>query len=320
VLAQVKLVAEPWDVGLGGYQVGSFPSQWSEWNDRYRSAMRRYWSGEGSLIGEISSRMTASSDLFRHSGRSPRASVNHITVHDGFTLADLFSYNEKHNLANGEDNRDGANDNHSNNCGHEGPTDDPGILALRRQLRRNQLACLMLAQGVPLMLAGDEVGNSQDGNNNTYCQDNETGWVDWGAAGSSDDMTDFVGHLTRLRQTFPQLKPIRWLQGERGDGTRDVMWLTPAGTAMTESDWSFPDARFLAYVLAPVDEHGQPLLIVLNGAADALQVTAPDWPNVARWSRVLCTMQDDPFAPFMLERGTSYGAPAGAVMAFAGEP
>ncbi len=161
VLANVKLVAEPWDVGMGGYQVGGFPSQWSEWNDRYRSAMRRYWAGEGSLIGEVSSRMTASSDLFNHDGRRPRASVNHVTVHDGFTLADLYSYNEKHNLANGEDNRDGSSDNHSNNCGHEGPTDDAAITALRQQLRRNQLACLLLAQGLPLILAGDEVGNSQ---------------------------------------------------------------------------------------------------------------------------------------------------------------
>ena len=198
VLASVKLVAEPWDVGLGGYQVGAFPSQWSEWNDRYRSAMRRYWSGEGSLIGEVSSRMTASSDLFHHEGRSPRASVNHITVHDGFTLADLFSYNGKHNLANGEDNRDGANENQSNNCGHEGPTDDPAIVALRLQLRRNQLACLLLAQGLPLLLAGDEVGNSQSGNNNAYCQDNEIGWVNWDNLGrGAEDITDFIGHLDR---------------------------------------------------------------------------------------------------------------------------
>ena len=180
VLSTVKLVAEPWDLGMGGYQVGAFPSQWSEWNDRYRSAMRRYWSGEGSLIGEVSRRMTASSDLFHHDNRATRAGVNHITVHDGFTLADLFSYNEKHNEANGEDNRDGSNDNHSNNCGHEGPTNDAAILALRRQLRKNQLACLFLALGTPLMLAGDEVGNSQNGNNNAYCQDNETGWVKLG--------------------------------------------------------------------------------------------------------------------------------------------
>src|ERR1700745_1119875 len=169
--------------------------------------MRRYWSGEGSLIGEISSRMTASSDLFHHDGRSPRASVNHITVHDGFTLADLFSYNEKHNEANGEDNRDGSNDNHSNNCGHEGPTDDITITALRRQLRKNQLACLLLAQGVPLILAGDEVGNTQNGNNNAYCQDNEVGWVDWSKRGQpGEDLSDVVAQLTAIRRRFRQLR------------------------------------------------------------------------------------------------------------------
>jgi len=320
VLAGIKMIAEPWDLGMGGYQVGGFPNGWSEWNDKYRSALRRYWRGDGDILGDVASAMTGSAPQFNHDNRGPRASINHVTVHDGFTLADLVSYEHKHNEANGEDNRDGSDDNLSTNCGAEGATVDSAILDCRRRLRRNQLACLMLAQGVPLMLAGDEVGNSQDGNNNTYCQDNETGWIDWSAAGSPDDMTDFVGQLTRLRQTFPQLKPIRWLQGERGDGTHDVMWLTPAGTAMTESDWSFPDARFLAYVLGPVDDTGHPLLLVLNGAANAVAVTAPDWPNVARWSRILCTMQDDPFAPFTLERGASYDAPAGAVMAFAGEP
>src|ERR1700726_4882700 len=183
VMAGAKLIAEPWDMGPEGYQVGHFPPGWSEWNDRYRRTLRRYWAGEGSLIGDVSGRMTASSDLFNHDGRSTHASINHVTVHDGFTLADLVSYNGKHNEANGEDNRDGADDNNSTNCGQEGPTDDPAILALRRQLRRNQLACLMLAQGVPHMLAGDEVGNSQAGNNNAYCQDNEIGWVDWSGAG-----------------------------------------------------------------------------------------------------------------------------------------
>ncbi len=168
--------------------------------------MRRYWGGEGHLIGDVGRRMTGSADLFDHDARSPRASINHVTVHDGFTLADLYSYDTKHNEANGEDNRDGSGDNHSTNCGHEGPTDDPSILALRRQLRKNQLACLMLAQGVPLLLAGDEVGNSQGGNNNAYCQDNEIGWIDWSNLGKSpDDMTDFVGRLTGLRKRFPQL-------------------------------------------------------------------------------------------------------------------
>ena len=178
------------------------------------------WSGEGSLIGEVSGRMTGSSDLFNRDGRNPRASINHITVHDGFTLADLFSYNAKHNEANGEDNRDGANDNHSNNCGHEGPTDDPAITALRHQLRRNQLACLLLAQGVPLVLAGDEVGNTQNGNNNAYCQDNETGWVGWeGLKREGFDLTGFVGHMTEIRRRFPQIRARRWLDGRRADGS-----------------------------------------------------------------------------------------------------
>ena len=215
VLASVKLVAEPWDVGMGGYQVGGFPSQWSEWNDRYRSTLRRYWAGEGHLIGEVGRRMTGSSDIFNMDDRSPRASINHVTVHDGFTLADLFSYNQKHNLANGENNRDGSNNNQSNNCGHEGPTNDPDILSLRRQLRKNQLACLMLAQGVPILLAGDEVGNSQNGNNNTYCQDNPTGWIDWSKLGDPDeDMTDFVGHMTSLRRRFPQVTARHWVNGK----------------------------------------------------------------------------------------------------------
>ncbi len=233
-LAAVKLVAEPWDVGAGGYQVGGFPSQWSEWNDRYRGTLRRYWAGEGNLIGDVSGRMTGSSDLFNHDDRSPRAGINHVTVHDGFTLADLFSYNEKHNEANGEDNRDGSNDNHSNNCGHEGPTDDLAIVALRRQLRKNQLACLLLAQGVPLVLAGDEVGNSQSGNNNAYCQDNEIGWIDWSGLGhEADDMTGFVGRLTAIRKRFAQIRARQWVVGKKTDGSYGVLWLTPEGNEMT---------------------------------------------------------------------------------------
>jgi len=320
VLAQVKLVAEPWDVGLGGYQVGNFPSQWSEWNDRYRSAMRRYWSGEGSLIGEISSRMTASSDLFRRDGRSPRASVNHVTVHDGFTLADLFSYNEKHNLANGEDNRDGANDNHSNNCGHEGPTDDPAIVALRRQLRRNQLACLLLAQGLPLLLAGDEVGNSQGGNNNAYCQDNETGWVNWDNLGDGpEDFTDFIGHLTALRRRFPQIRNRRWLEGRRPDGTFGVLWLTPAAEEMKEQDWNFPEGRFLSYVLAPTGPDGAPVFIVLNAAPQEIAFHLPKLPEYARWQQVLNTVELKQ-ASMDFASGTETKAPPRTVLAFSGFP
>jgi isoamylase len=317
VLASVKLVAEPWDLGLGGYQVGAFPSQWSEWNDRYRSAMRRYWGGEGSLIGEVSRRMTGSSDVFNHDGRAPRASVNHITVHDGFTLQDLFSYNEKHNESNGEDNRDGSSDNHSNNCGHEGPTDDPAIVALRRQLRKNQLACLFLAQGVPLVLAGDEVANSQLGNNNAYCQDNEVGWVNWDGIGrEGDDLTNFIGEMSELRRRFPQLRSRRWLDGRRADGSYGVLWLTPAAEEMKQEDWNFPESRFLAYVLGPIRD-SEPIFIVLNAAPEEIAFTLPKMPEYKLWQQLFNTVHvTHPFRDFAA--GDHTKAPPRSVLAFAG--
>ena len=317
VLATVKLVAEPWDLGLGGYQVGAFPSQWSEWNDRYRSAMRRYWSGEGSLIGEVSSRMTGSSDLFNHDGRAHRASINHVTVHDGFTLADLFRYNEKHNEANGEDNRDGSSDNHSNNCGHEGPTDDPAINELRLRLRKNQLACLLLAQGLPLILAGDEVGNTQHGNNNAYCQDNEIGWVGWERLGSESDLTDFVGHMTELRRRFPQIRSQRWLDGRRADGAYGVSWLTPSADDMTEADWNYPEGRFLAYVLGPSEPGGAPIFIVLNAAPEEIAFQLPKMPEYKNWWQVLNTA-DNVQGTAEFASGTETKAPPRAVLAFSG--
>jgi isoamylase len=318
VLGSVKMVAEPWDLGMGGYQVGAFPSQWSEWNDRYRSAMRRYWSGEGSLIGEVSSRMTGSSDLFNHDGRTLRAGVNHVTVHDGFTLADLFSYNEKHNEANGEDNRDGSSDNLSNNCGHEGPTDDPAIVALRQQLRKNQLACLLLAQGVPLILAGDEVGNSQNGNNNAYCQDNEIGWIGWeGLNREGDDLTGFVGHMTGLRQRFPQIRSRRWLDGRRADGSYGVLWLTPSADEMTQQDWNFPEGRFLAYVLGPAEKGQAPIFIVLNAAPEAIAFKLPKMPEYKSWEQVLNTADSEQTAASFAS-GADAEAPPRSVLAFAG--
>ncbi|MGJ5047933.1 glycogen debranching protein GlgX [Bradyrhizobium oligotrophicum] len=319
VLASVKLVAEPWDVGLGGYQVGAFPSQWSEWNDRYRSAMRRYWSGEGSLIGEVSSRMTGSSDIFNHDGRTQRASVNHVTVHDGFTLADLFSYNSKHNEANGEDNRDGSNDNLSNNFGHEGPTNDMAITALRRQSRKNQLACLLLAQGLPLLLAGDEVGNSQHGNNNAYCQDNEVGWVDWSGMGrEGDDLIDFIAHMTELRRRFGQIRARRWLDGRRSDGSFGVLWLTPSAEEMTQTDWTFPDGRFLAYVLAPVEQEQAPILIVLNAAPEEIGFKLPKLAEYKTWQQVLNTTEAQQ-TPIDFASGTDLKAPPRSVLAYAGQ-
>jgi glycogen operon protein len=233
--------------------------------------------------------MTASALQFQHDGRAPRASINHVAVHDGFTLADLVSYEKKHNEANGEDNRDGSDDNGSTNCGAEGPTDDPEILRMRRLLRRNQLACLFLAQGVPLLLAGDEAANSQGGNNNAYCQDNEIGWVDWSKLDSEDDFTVLIGELTSIRKRFPQLKPHRWLEGKRADGRYDVKWLTPASIEMTEADWNFPEGRFLAYMLAPASSRGEPLFITINAARQSIEFTLPEWPQVQQWANVLDT-------------------------------
>jgi glycogen operon protein len=318
VLARVKLIAEPWDLGHNGYQVGRFPSGWSEWNDRYRKTLRRYWAGEGSIIGDVGGRMTASSDLFNHDGRSPLASINYVTVHDGFTLADLVSYAAKHNQANGEHNRDGSDDNNSTNCGHEGQTGDPKIRALRRQLRRNQLACLMLAQGVPLMLAGDEVGNSQRGNNNAYCQDNDIGWVDWSNLGKDDeDMSGFVARLTTIRRRFPQIRTRRWVVGRRPDGSYDMLWLTPRATEMVKEDWEFPEGRFLAYVLAPGEPGGEPIYIVLNAAPEPISFTLPKLPEYARWT-LLLNSAATAAEPEVHASGSAAKAPPRAVMVFAG--
>ena len=264
--------------------------------------------------------MTASSDLFNHDGRRPRASVNHVTVHDGFTLADLYSYNEKHNLANGEDNRDGSSDNLSNNCGHEGPTDDAAITALRQQLRRNQFACLMLAQGLPLILAGDEVGNSQQGNNNAYCQDSEIGWVNWDHLGhDNEDMTGFIGYLVELRRRFPQVKGHAWLDGQGADGSYGVLWLTPAAEEMTAQDWQFPDGRFLSYVLGPVQPGGTPIFIVLNAAPEEIAFHLPKMPEYKQWQQVLNTAGLEQ-TPADLAAGAETKAPPRTVLAFAGAP
>ena len=317
-LAGVKLIAEPWDLGPGGYQVGQFPAGWSEWNDRYRSTLRRYWAGEGNLIGDVSGRMTGSADLFNNHGRHPSASINHVTVHDGFTLADLVSYNVKHNEANGEENRDGADENNSTNCGHEGPTDDPKILALRRRLRRNQLSCLMLAQGVPLLLAGDEVGNSQGGNNNAYCQDNATGWIEWSGIDGEEDLSGLIARLTTMRARFPQLRTRRWVEGRRADGSFGVLWLTPQGTEMTETDWNFPEGRFLAYVLGPGEPGGEPIFIVLNAAPLPIEFSLPALAEYSRWTCLLNTaLSVEKYEAY--PAGARAKAPPRAVMLFAGQ-
>ena len=318
VLTGIKLIAEPWDVGLGGYQVGHFPCGWSEWNDRFRQTLRRYWTGEGNLIGDVGGRMTASTDLFNHDGRSPRAGINHVTVHDGFTLADLVSYERKHNEANGESNHDGSDDNQSTNCGVEGPTDDPNIIALRRQLHRNLLSCLLLAQGVPLLLAGDEGGNSQGGNNNAYCQDNPIGWVDWSGLGRpGDDMCDLIGRLAQLRQRFPQLRPRRFVGGRQPDGSYGVLWLTPRATEMTEPDWNFPEGRFLSYALGPLEPGKPPIYVVLNAAPEVIEFLLPTFPDCSGWTLLLNTAALDQKEE-KFNSGAKWQAPARSVLVFAG--
>jgi glycogen operon protein len=255
VLSRVKLIAEPWDVGEGGYQVGNFPPLWSEWNGKYRDAIRDYWRGAEGTLAEFASRLTGSSDLYAGNGRRPYASINFVTAHDGFTLRDLVSYNEKHNEANGDDNRDGESHNRSWNCGVEGPTDDPAVVALRSRQARNFMATLLLSQGVPMLLGGDESGRTQAGNNNGYCQDNELTWFDWSRQDTA--LLEFTRQLIALRKAHPTFMRRRWFQGRplHGSGVEDIAWLTPSGTPMTDEDWAAGFAKSL--------------MIFLNGAAIA---------------------------------------------------
>lgn len=249
IISQVKLIAEPWDVGEGGYQVGNFPPGWAEWNGKYRDCMRDYWRGADSMLGEFAQRFTGSSDLYAEDGRRPTASINFITAHDGFTLADLVSYNEKHNEANGEGNKDGESYNRSWNCGVEGPTNDPAILALRHQQQRNFLTTLFLSQGVPMLLAGDELGHTQQGNNNAYCQDNEISWINWERA--DKDMLAFTQKLIALRHDHPVFRRRRWFMGRpiHGAGVEDIAWFLPNATEMTEEHWQHDFAKSLMIFL-----------------------------------------------------------------------
>jgi isoamylase len=246
VVAASKLIAEPWDVGEGGYRVGGFPINWKEWNGKYRDGVRDYWRAADNSMGEFASRVTGSSDLYREGGRAPQASINFITAHDGFTLADLVSYNEKHNEANGEDNRDGDNNNRSWNCGVEGPTEHPAIRALRDQQKRNFIATLFLSQGVPMLLYGDELGRSQRGNNNAYCQDNEISWIDWNNTDAA--LIDFTRRMIQLRREHPVFRRRRWFTGDPPKGGRalkDIEWFRPDGATMTAEDWGVPYAKTL---------------------------------------------------------------------------
>ena len=249
VLSQAKLIAEPWDVGPGGYQVGNFPVQWSEWNGMYRDTMRDYWRGEAG-VGGFAARFTGSSDLYQSDGRRPFASINFVTAHDGFTLADLVSYNEKHNESNGEGNRDGTNDNRSWNCGVEGPTDDPEVFDLRRRQQRNFLATLLLSQGVPMLLGGDELGRTQRGNNNAWCQDNELSWVDWELDHPRLELLAWTRRLIELRRAHVVFRRTRFLEGTGGHGgLPDVWWFRPDGRRMTIRDWDDPEGRALGLFL-----------------------------------------------------------------------
>src|SRR5690349_2524420 len=252
IISQVKLIAEPWDVGEGGYQVGNFPPLWSEWNGKYRDVLRRYWKGDDGVLSELGYRLTGSSDLYKRDGRRPSASINFITAHDGFTLNDLVSYNDKHNEANGENNADGANDNRSWNCGEEGPTENEEVNALRARQQRNFLTTLFLSQGVPMMLGGDEIGRTQQGNNNAYCQDNDVSWFDWAAADL--ELLAFTRELASLRRAHPVFRRRGWFQGKpirpaKGPALSDIGWLAPDGTEMTDEAWVAELSRSLQVFL-----------------------------------------------------------------------
>jgi len=287
VISQVKLIAEPWDVGPGGYQVGNFPVRWSEWNGKYRDTVRRFWKGDESQVAELAYRLAGSSDLYQHNGRRPYASINFVTAHDGFTLRDLVSYNHKHNEANGEDNRDGDDHNNSWNCGTEGPTDDPEIKALRVRQMRNFLGTLLLSQGVPMITAGDEFGRTQHGNNNAYCQDNEISWLNWDISEEGQQLLDFTRFLVQIRNQHPVLHRRRFFQGRsiHGSGIHDIVWWRPDGLEMSDDEWDNGLVRCLGMLLNghemdDWDERGELvrddiLFLMLNAYHDTVDFKLP---------------------------------------------
>ncbi|HEY4267272.1 MAG TPA: alpha-amylase family glycosyl hydrolase, partial [Galbitalea sp.] len=302
LLAQVKLIAEPWDVGPGGYQVGNFPPQWTEWNGKYRDTVRDFWRGEPATLGEFAERLTGSSDLYEHDGRRPVASINFVTAHDGFTLRDLVSYNEKHNEANGEDNKDGTDDNRSSNNGVEGPSDDPAIVMLRSRQERNFLSTLLVSQGVPMILHGDELGRTQQGNNNTYAQDSELSWVHWDTADTS--LIDFTAALVRLRKEHPTFRRSRFFDGRpvvRGEGEPlpDIVWLQPDAAVMSPEDWESGFGRAISVFLNGNGIHGRSLrgerivdrnfLVLFNAGDDAVDFALPPDEYSQAWEIVVDT-------------------------------
>ncbi|WBO68229.1 glycogen debranching protein GlgX [Streptomyces camelliae] len=307
VISRVKLIAEPWDVGEGGYQVGNFPPLWSEWNGKYRDAVRDFWRAERGSLGEFASRLTGSSDLYQHSRRRPRASVNFVTAHDGFTLRDLVSYNDKHNEANGEDNRDGESHNRSWNCGAEGDTKDPAVLELRARQQRNLLATLLLSQGIPMLCHGDEFGRTQRGNNNAYCQDNPISWVDWELTGEQRSLTEFTRYLIALRAAHPVLRRRRFFRGETATNADqplpDLMWLRPDAREMTGRDWQRGDAHSVAAFLngdaiAERDSYGRRMtddsfLLLVNGYWEPVDFRLPGTMFAQRWATLIDTADPD---------------------------
>ncbi|MGQ0644131.1 MAG: glycogen debranching protein GlgX [Elusimicrobiota bacterium] len=317
VLSQVKLFAEPWDLGEGGYQVGNFPAGWTEWNGKYRDSVRRFWKGDGGAVSEFATRLAGSSDLYARTGRRPYASINFVTAHDGFTLRDLVSYSEKHNEANGEGNKDGENHNLSWNCGVEGPSDDSAVNALRDKQQRNFLATLFCSQGVPMLCGGDEMGRTQKGNNNAYCQDNEISWLDWDLSPEREKLLDFARRVIALRRDQPVLRRPKFFQGRRirGEGVQNIGWLDPTGKEMDDAAWNAGFVRCLGMLLRgdlidEMDDEGEPitgdtLLLLLNGHHETILFSPPDPGPVHAWERLLDTA--DPEAPVgPLRRGARY--------------
>jgi glycogen operon protein len=300
VLARVKLIAEPWDLGPDGYKVGAFPVTWSEWNGRYRDVVRRFWKGDESQAAELGYRLTGSADLYEAAGRKIYASVNFVTAHDGFTLRDLVSYDRKHNEANLEENRDGTEDNSSWNCGAEGETDDPAVNALRDRQQRNLLATLLVSQGVPMIAAGDEMGKTQGGNNNAYCQDNELSWIDWSLDERRRALLGFTRRMIRLRLEQPVLQRLAFFRGAHlwDSSVKDLAWFRPDGSEMAEEDWKKPFARSIAFLLggdtiASLDERGErivgdTLLVLLNAWHEPVEYVLPD----VQWGRAWDVLAD----------------------------
>jgi glycogen operon protein len=308
VISQVKLIAEPWDVGEGGYQVGNFPVLWAEWNGKYRDTVRKYWKGDEGQLSDLGYRLTGSSDLYKTDGRKPSASINFITAHDGFTLEDLVSYNDKHNEANGENNQDGANDNNSWNMGAEGPTDDPAILQARERQKRNLLTTLFLSQGVPMLVGGDEIGRTQRGNNNAYCQDNEISWTDWKLDERRARLLEFTKQVIALRRSHPNFRRRKFYQDRviHHSVVKDIAWYTSDGQEMTEEAWNAGWVRSLAVLfngqtLNLVDDFGRPVtdntfVLVLNSHHESVHYTLPPAPKGGGWELMLDTAEEkNPF-------------------------